>query len=87
MTTTIYYFIPSDGDDETHPNMYKIPSSSKGLTLAKIAQVRRALFELIISILRPHERRRRRRRNDRVSLYPDHIIFDLNIVTRIHMFG
>ena len=39
--TTIYYTVPSDGDDLAHPNVYKIPNiSPKELTLATVAQVR-----------------------------------------------
>ena len=39
--TTIYYTVPSDGDDFAHPNVYKIPNvSAKELTLATVAQVR-----------------------------------------------
>ena len=48
--TTIYYTVPADGDDQAHPNMYKIPNTSaKELTLAKIAQVRYIFVHIIFS--------------------------------------
>ena len=38
--STIYYTVPSDGDDFEHPNVYKIPNVSPNeLTLATVAQV------------------------------------------------
>ena len=46
--TTIYYTVPADGDDQAHPNVYKIPNTSaKELTLAKIAQVRYIFVHII----------------------------------------
>jgi hypothetical protein len=44
MATNVKYFIPEDGDEQGHPNVFRATGNAQNLTLAQIKKVRYHLY-------------------------------------------
>jgi hypothetical protein len=44
MSTFVKYFIPEDGDDQAHPNVFRIAGNAQGLTVGQVRKVSEYMY-------------------------------------------
>ena len=47
MSTFVKYFIPEHGDDQAHPNVFRIAGNAQGLTVGQVRKVSESIFFVI----------------------------------------